>query len=74
MGIVHALFWRPPLSIISSFSLMLIVYLITYHFFKKLYGDVLSDKDAAWKEGVGSFFLSWLFTWFLLYNTLFPSG
>jgi len=74
MGIVHALFWRPPLSIISSFSLMLTVYLITYYFFKKLYGNVLGDKDAVWKEGIGSFFLSWLFTWFLFYNTLFPSG
>lgn len=74
MGIVHALFWRPPWSILSSFSLMLAIYLATYQLFKKLYGEALSNKDAVWREGVGSFFLSWLFTWFLLYNTLFTSG
>jgi hypothetical protein len=74
LGAVYAFFWRPPWSIISSLSFALIVYLLTYHLFKILYGGVLSDKSTVWKEGIGSFFLSWLFTWFLLYNTLFRPG
>jgi len=74
LGILHAFFWRPPLSIISSFSIALLVYIITYRVFKMVYGRVLNDKSAAWKEGFGSFFLSWLFTWFLLYNIFFTSG
>lgn len=74
LGALHAFFWRPPSSIISSFLNMLLVYVSTYYLFKRVYSGRLKDDSATWKEGVGSFFLAWLFTWFLLYNILFPSG
>ncbi|MEM2930300.1 MAG: hypothetical protein QW797_05515 [Thermoproteota archaeon] len=74
LGFLHAFFWRPPSSIISSFLNMLLVYLSTYYLFKKVYRERLKDDAATWKEGVGSFFLAWLFTWFLLYNILFQPG
>jgi fatty acid desaturase len=74
IGALHAFFWRPPLSIITSFSTVVSIYLLTYYFFRKIYEGKLEDEKASWKEGIGSFFLAWLFSWFLLYNTLFPSA
>jgi len=74
LGALHAFFWRPPSTIISALLNMFLIYVLTYYFFKRIYRNRLKDESAAWKEGVGSFFLAWLFTWFLLYNILFPSG
>lgn len=72
LGALHALFWRPPSSLISSILIVLAVYVFTYRLFKMAYKGKLKDEGAIWKEGAGSFFLAWLFTWFLLYNMLFP--
>lgn len=74
LGAFHAFFWRPPSPMISAFLNMVLAYFLTYYFFKRIYRGRLKDESVTWKEGVGSFFLAWLFTWFLLYNILFPSG
>ncbi|MGQ9478739.1 MAG: hypothetical protein ACUVQ0_01795 [Thermoproteota archaeon] len=72
LGVVNALFWRPPFSLLTAFSIALLIYTITYRVFKwKFRRETLTDKDAPLKEGIASFFLTWLFTWFFLYNVLF---
>jgi len=60
-------------NIFNGVTMALLVYIITYYVYKKLFVTKVEKPTKIFSTGVGAYFLSWIMTWALLYTILYKT-
>jgi len=58
-------------NLLNSLSIALLVYIVTYYFYKRLFLKKVEKPSSIFTMGVGAYFLSWLVMWVLIYTLLY---
>ncbi len=60
------------INLFNGLTVALLVYIVTYYFYKSIYGKKVEKPTKIFTQGIFAYFLTWLVIWIFLYTAFFP--